>query len=117
MSDNEWLLHLKPGDEVIYTHGWNGEAVGKVTRLTDTQIVFNDGSKWRKQNGYKVGGGSSYGGVQFLREPTPERLAKVHRKARRTAIVHNVGRTNFGAWSLEDLEKLQAVIDAAKGDV
>lgn len=73
---------IKVGDSVALRTrdgGWTGMTV---TRVTRTQFETGSGAKWRKSNGWKVGGG--VWDFETAYPWTPERRAEAE-KARRVA--------------------------------
>lgn len=49
------VWNLKVGDMVVETLGFSGERIGKVERITKTQVVLDTGGKYRRTNGRQVG--------------------------------------------------------------
>jgi hypothetical protein len=74
MNNKNWLDNLAVGDKVCYDCGMMGRdfAIGTVERLTKTQVIVNNGSKYRRSNGERFGG--SAWDIQSIREPTKERI-------------------------------------------
>lgn len=103
----DWLNKLKVGDTVIVSAGWQGDRLGKVERVTATQIVVG-GSRYRKVNGNIVGAqGYSREG---LYEATPHRVATV----RKAYLARKFSGAKWHDLSLEDLEKVEALVRGFK---
>ena len=104
-----WLDSLQPGDTwtYAYTRGYSsqrGVCTVTVEKLTKTQIVLLDGTRYRRKDGGKVGG--SY--FDKLYGPSrPEELQQVaeEREQRRLAAELKVVK-----WGNIAKEKLEAVL-------
>ena len=99
----EWLENLKVGDKVIVDN-W-GQSIGTVERVTATLVIVGS-CRYRKRDGYQLGGSSYSRGL--IREPTPERLAAV----RHAVLAKRFSKTEWHKYSLEDLEKVAALLAA-----
>lgn len=75
MSKKEWLDSLKYGDEVVVSSGYQGKSLGRVSRTTDTQIVLESGSRFRKKDGRPVGG--DQWSILTLTQPTDALRAEI----------------------------------------
>ncbi len=110
-----WLDSLQPGDTwtYAYTRGYSsqrGVCTVTVEKLTKTQIVLLDGTRYRRSDGGKVGG--SY--FDKLYGPSrPEELQQVadEREHRRLAAQLDVV-----AWQRFPKDKLEAVLKIIKED-
>ena len=110
-----WLDSLQPGDTwtYAYTRGYSsqrGVSTVTVVKLTKTQIVLLDGTRYRRSDGGKVGG--SY--FDKLYGPSrPEELQQVadEREHRRLAAQLDVV-----AWQRFPKDKLEAVLKIIKED-
>lgn len=115
MSDRaDWLAGLKRGDEVIVS--------GKIERvlgLTKTQIILEDGVRYRRTNGCLVG----LPNAPALEEPTTARRTEIRRRELTEFVRYRV------KWHDEPLAVLEAVmalvtegsksrlaVEAGKGD-
>lgn len=76
MSD--WLNTLKAGDSVVYCSGTYGKGVGKVARVTPTQIILEGGGRYRRRDGDTVGGGGWI--PQYITQPTDALLLEIRKK-------------------------------------
>lgn len=110
-----WLDSLQPGDTwtYAYTRGYSsqrGVCTVTVEKLTKTQIVLLDGTRYRRKDGGKVGG--SY--FDKLYGPSrPEELQQVaeEREQRRLAAELKVVK-----WGNIAKAKLEAVLEIIKED-
>lgn len=75
----DWLAELKAGDTVILSGFGGADTLGKVDRVTATQIVVNT-LRFNKDNGSKRGGSSRWAGRIHLVQPTPERVEGIKRR-------------------------------------
>lgn len=81
------MTEFNVGDEVFY-YGYGGSVCRlTVSRLTSTQIVTSDGSRWRKDNQEIIGGGK-WSSVSYatLHRMTPEAKRKAVASAARTFL-------------------------------
>ena len=105
--DKAFLENLSPGDRVIVSSGGvlRPEKVGRVDRLTKTQIILADGSRFRKSDGWQSGDGWSR---SYLREASEETIKEIAALARRRKLLRNV--QHFRWETLPD-DLLQQVVD------
>ena len=113
MSAYAWLATIKPGDMVIVNDGgWgNTSRVTRVTRLTATQIVIQNGhaeQRFRRSDGHVVGGTGYHSA--WLSEPTPQRVAEVRRAALRSRVFHAIRALDVKKSSDEQIEALARVL-------
>jgi hypothetical protein len=104
---SEWTDALKAGDRVIVASGYYGESLATVDRVTATQVVVGN-SKYRKCNGYLVGGDSW--SRHRIDEATPERVAKI----RRATLAAKLAGTKWHELSLAELEKVVNLVKECK---
>jgi hypothetical protein len=78
----QWRENLKTGDPVLIWNGWVHNPA-TVERTTPTQIIVR-GSKYRRNGGARIGGGTWDRIV--LVEPTPELLEEMRQKQERQAV-------------------------------
>ena len=110
-----WLDSLQPGDTwtYAYTSGYSSQrSVCTVTveKLTKTQIVLLDGTRYRRSDGGKVGG--SY--FDKLYGPSrPEELQQVDDEREHRRLVVKLDAVN---WQRFPKEKLEAVLKIIKED-
>jgi hypothetical protein len=94
-----WLKSLKVGDTVIVESGWGRGRLGKVERITGTQVIVND-TRYRKKDGGMVG---AHGySRENIYEGTAERVAVV----RQAWLADRLA--NF-TWNRLTLEQLEAI--------
>lgn len=85
----DFLTKLKVGDKVIVDGRYHQKVV-KVIRMTQTQIIVEGGSKFRKNDGWAVGCDTFCSAC--LREGTPEEIHKIvqqNRRSRTKALIEN----------------------------
>lgn len=108
MNHNDWLLELKPGDEVIVDRGrYDHPSVEKVERLTATQIVVG-GRHYQKTTGYQVGYGQSWN-RPFLRRGTPEKVQAI-KEQQETFVLREQIRESMKTATLAQLRAVAAVL-------
>ena len=75
----EDLSSLKVGDKVIIYGRYGVKSIATIDRITKTQIVVDDGTKFRKSDGMQVGHNmwSSYSCIAIA---TKERVEKMERE-------------------------------------
>lgn len=80
---NDWLTHLKVGDEVAEPYGLTVRYMkGAVKGVTSTQILTNRGRRYRRSDGLLLGSASSYTGRMYLGQWTADReRAKLAKEA------------------------------------
>ena len=78
MNDRNWLEQLKVGDSVIVDGSYRGSSIGKVEKITKTQIVVN-GARFQRKSGFLVGCDSW--NRKMLRQWNEEDAEEIHRKA------------------------------------
>lgn len=75
-----WLQDLLVGDRVIVNGGGGWGAANKLTRvarLTKTQIIVTDGSRFKRRNGRAVGDAGRGYHAMLLEEATEERVRRI----------------------------------------
>ena len=108
-----WLDSLQPGDTwtYAYTRGYSsqrGVCTVTVEKLTKTQIVLLDGTRYRRSDGGKVGG--SY--VDKLYGPSrPEELQQVADEREHRRLAMELDGVN---WLRFPKDKLEAVLKVIK---
>jgi hypothetical protein len=96
---------FKVGDEVAVHFGYNSVRLDRVARLTKTQIVLTDGSRFNARTGREVGDGSFY--RAHLARPTDDDREKVARRRLMDAF------NNIEPRKLS-LKQLEAIVEIAK---
>lgn len=105
-SKTEWLVGLKEGDPVVVqtshpdSKGWLTE----VARFTATQLVTQDGARFRRSNGNGIDRRDWYG--SWIEEPTAEARAAI----RHHFLVNAMKRI---VWKELPLATLEAVVELA----
>lgn len=110
-----WLDSLQPGDTwtYVYTSGYFSRrdvATVTVKKLTKTQIVLLDGTRYRRSDGGKVGG-SSFDKLHSPSRPEELQQAADEREHRRLAA-----QLDGVKWKNIVKEKLEAVLKIIKED-
>lgn len=110
-----WLDSLQPGDTwtYVYTSGYFSRrdvATVTVKKLTKTQIVLLDGTRYRRSDGGKVGG-SSFDKLHSPSRPEELQQAADEREHRRLAA-----QLDGVEWRRIPKEKLEAVLKIIKED-
>ena len=110
----EWLNDLKPGDQVILgSSAHTGvDSIGKVERLTKTQIVIKGSSiRYRRIDGRRIGASCWY--ESWICQATQEKIAEItEAKKRRTLI----GKLNTMRWGDLNTEALAQCLRTAKAN-
>jgi hypothetical protein len=111
-NQHEFLNTLKEGDEVICRWGSysTSYALQKVAKTTKTQVVLDNGSRFRKDDGREVG--DRY---NCIMETNEKNMAIIHRQAeqRRVAIKYRkITNTRLDLLSETALDAIQAIIDS-----
>jgi len=111
----DWIRELQPGDKVLVRPGyeWSDKlVVGTVARLTDRQVILEDGKRFWKDGAVSPSGGDWH--RSHIYEATPEALAEVEAKAetdRRKAIVRRLAAAYSQLKVPEDDAKLAQLIE------
>ena len=100
----DWLDSLKVGDPVAVCHGYAGDYLAKVDRLTATQIVVGS-YRYRRQSGHALGGGRW--DTNFLYEPTPTVVDALQRKI----LIKRLGTVKWADLSDEVLRAVVQLVD------
>jgi hypothetical protein len=95
MSDNLWLQNLKVGDKVIISghSAFGGDVIGKVSRLTKTQVLVTLGKnpceyKYKIEDGRSIGTGTWE--TKWIYEATPEKVDAIVLRNKRYRIKYYV---------------------------
>ena len=75
----EDLSSLKVGDTVIVYGRYGSKGIATIDRITKTQIVVDDGTKFRKSDGMQVGH-SMWSSYSCIAIATKERVQKMERE-------------------------------------
>jgi flagellar motor switch protein FliG len=114
MNDNTWLQELKAGDTVLVSrHPY--EDIRTVKRVTPTQIVVvvsNYEERFRKSDGWEIGG-RTYN-RRFLRHATPEKIAELKRQETRGKHIRAIQNAKLDALTDSQLERIAAILVEGK---
>lgn len=103
--NEDFLSNIKPGDEIVI-RGYYGKYLANVYKVSRTQIITEKGERFRRRNGYKVGG--SAWRFACICESSPEEMAVVQREIETKRIVGQI--RDFKSWSTINLENLRKVL-------
>lgn len=111
------MEHITPGDQVVVGTRLN-DRLATVERVTKTQIILPDGSRYRRTDGNAVGRNEF--NINYIREATEDDLARITyrnavkraEKALETHRVEGVDRYKAETYKTRLLEA-KAIIDAA----
>ena len=93
MENKEWLESLKPGDMVALHGSYDSVIIRVVDRLTKTQIILDNGSKFRRDSGWSIVHSSCH--RYFIDEVTDS----VRLKIRTGNLQYKISRINFKSLS------------------
>jgi len=108
METKEWLESLKPGDEVAFSDRYSSYSIIAIERITKTQILLNNGYKFRKDSGYMVGGNIWNHATM---EPVTE---KIKNAIKRRNLKIKIGKIEFKSLSNEKIERILAIVNEAE---
>lgn len=96
---------LKPGDTVIVSRSHHPSTLSTVVKLTKTQIILSSGSRFRKKDGWGVGGDRWC--TDRLEEATPEKVSKIQRMR----LAQKLATTKWYDLELNTLRKVAEILD------
>jgi len=107
------LENVQPGDTLIRTGGYMGRrSLVTVDRTTKTQIVTGSGDKFRKLDGWLVGGELHAPNVTI---PKAGEVEEVHLLARRLRLVRYITQAcrppQLRKMPIDTLEKLKEILE------
>src|SRR5690349_16442262 len=76
-GEEAWLAGLKAGDLVVIVQRY-GDSRSRVARLTATQVVLQNGLRFRRADGGRIG--ASAWDHSWCVEPTQDRLDEIERR-------------------------------------
>ncbi len=108
--NNDFAMELKPGDKVIESGCGYGlhDMVGKVERLTKTQVILENGSRYRRKDGVLVGNNNYY--RSRLRQYTEEAANKIRHRLLVDAVYNAASKDKLKKLSLEQLLKIRDIL-------
>jgi hypothetical protein len=107
MSNTEWLESLKVGDEVAIKLPHHGYSIDKITIITKTQIITKF-SRYRKKDGRSIGSAD-----WFIRNIEPV-TDIIRNTVARSSLAIKLKKQSFADLTLDQLERIQAIIDEVK---
>lgn len=116
----EYLKTINEGDVIVYkvisrAYGERSIATIKVTKLTKTQIVCDNGKRYNRERGTVVGGGGGY--ETFPIRCTKEDIQTINAEIRHRNLVYRVlqfDRDKLKLLSTEDLTQILALMEGIK---
>lgn len=120
MSDKEWLAGLQVGDAVmVETSGASVSRLDEraVAKITKTQVVLNDGERYNRETGRKVGARDSFV-FHFIAPLDAGRLLEYKKEVARKRAVRVMETYTWGKLTLSQLRQVEALLaefEAAKG--
>jgi hypothetical protein len=112
MSD---MTQMKPGDRMaVYSKRGGLSGTATVDRVTKTQIITTTGAKFRRKDGYLVGGDMTWG-CESVKELTPELEAQVKAEMQRRKLTDRFYRlfTQSKKMTADRVRNYTAALDAA----
>lgn len=117
---DDWLARLAPGDEA-FAKWWRGAfgftyEPGKVARVTATQVILQDGVRFRKTTGREVG---SRGLDRTLVMPTDDLRDKIQAKNNRDRLRHEtmrLGDSDRDTLTDAEVAAMLASLDACRAE-
>ena len=114
MGNDDWLKKLEVGDVVIVgaCSSWGHASIGKIDRLTKTQIIIGT-SRYRRTDGRIVGrivGESSWGG-SWLYEATETKIDEIRHRNRKAKAVNKLRDVDWKTLDIDKLERLVTILD------
>lgn len=100
---------LKPGDTVIVSKLNLSGVLKTVERITKTQVILSSGSRFRKKDGFEVGG--DIWNTYHLEEVTPEKVSKIHYNKEREQLSLKLKCLNWHSLELSTLREVAEIIN------
>ena len=98
----EFLKDLKEGDRVVVSGGYHYH-LEKIERLTKTQFVLTNGTRYRRKDGWRVGDHGGYSRAHLV-EATEDRVNEI----RQTNLAYKLGNVK---WKEVPLDTMLAVLE------
>ena len=108
MENKEWLESLKPGDEVCFNGSYGRLAIREVERLTKTQIILDNGAKFRRDTGWGIGCSQYH--QSFIDEVTDS----VRLKIKTENLRYKISEVNLKSLSNDKIERILAIVNKAE---
>lgn len=109
------LENIKPGDTVVYRN-LERAFPAKVERVTKTQIVLEFGSRFRIDNGRKVGATRGFISGERIVPATDELLAEIETKHEHSCLVRQLKDYPWRDLPIEKLRQVFEIVKDAKGE-
>lgn len=110
------LMDVKVGDAVAVVSGFHKDTVSRrvVSRVTATQVVLDDGTRWTRR-GYRVGASESKWCRSYAKPwDEAEHQQKVDERTRRELARLIEQKTVFSSLSMDQLKRIKAIVDETK---
>ena len=104
----ESLENVKVGDVVIEHCRWEN-VIATVTKVTATQIVINRGDRYRKKDGYMVGGSGGWW-VRYIRVPKEGEVEGLKRQKFIEDVVSRLNKLTARDVTYEQAVKIKEVL-------
>lgn len=104
--NKEWLEGLKAGDKVV-VHGRHYNHILDIARLTPTQFVLSDGSRFSRKDGYKIGSANNFYGRNYIGQIT----AKILDDIKREKLLSIIDKVNLKLLSSNKLESIVEILN------
>lgn len=111
--DRDWLASVRSGLVVVRNGRSGTDSIRRIARTTPTQIVLEDGSKYRRADGDQVGAGDRYFSNR-IRQGTNEELQAIAAEAKRVRYAKSLAHRNWLNLPLSVLEQVNAVLESHK---
>lgn len=113
MTYKSWLKALEPGDKVIVRSRY-GNDPESVKRVTKTQIILSNGTKFRRTTGWKIP--SDTWNSSYLFQATPELIARIEEARHRSTLLNKIAPSILKKLPTDQLEQIVKWLDAQKED-
>jgi hypothetical protein len=109
MKNTDWLSTLEVGDVVVVgaRSGWGNPTLGKVARLTKTQVVVG-ASRFRRKDGRVIG--ADVFSVYYLGEATEEKVTAIRLANRKAKAINLLKNTDWREYEASTLEEIVAIL-------
>lgn len=110
-----WLAGLQKGDPVVVRSSHTSDGFGRldeIARITPKQFIDERGSRYRREDGERIGDSGSYYST-WIEEPTAAREAAMATDRRRNELRYEIGQVRWRDHSLATLEAVVAVLAKA----
>lgn len=114
MSNNQWLLDIKPGDEVVLCYGGQYPRIAAVSHVT--HFIWVDGYAYKKEDGRYYY--SQDDDINYLRiaECTEEARNNIALMEKKNSLIDEIIQQTFNLQTVtvEQLERIAAILGIEK---